>query len=124
MTRINKTTLTLIGFAALSLSAAFAQAPQTTQQPKAARHQAMQRLMTDFTAAIKTLPPDDQQKAQTAIAQLNKTHVKGAPRDPQARHQAMQVVKQMSGSPALRPEDRETLSKDLAALRANHAKKA
>ena len=81
-----------------------------------ARRQAMQKLTADFSAAVKngSLSTDEQQKAQNAISQLG-PHVKGAPRDPQARHEAMKTVRQMSNSAALRPEDRELLAKDLAA---------
>jgi hypothetical protein len=125
MKRLNKTTLTLIGFAALGLSA-FAQEPMPQQQPQtapasreamAARRQAMQRLTADFSTAVKNanLPAEDQQRAQAALAQLG-PHVKGAPRDPQARRQAMKTVRQMSTNPAFRPEDRDLLAKDLAAI--------
>ena len=132
MQRINRKTLGLMGFAALSL-AAFGQdpaqppstAPQqapVSRQAMAARREAMQRLTTDFNNAIKngSLTAEDQQKAQAALAQLG-PHVKGAPRDPQARHEAMKVVRQMSASTALRPQDRDTLAKDLAALRSTQS---
>jgi hypothetical protein len=127
MLGINKTTtLSLIGFAALGLAAFGQETPQTApqQQPApqskeamAARRQAMQKLTTDFAAAVKSssLSADDQQKAQNAIAELQ-PHVKGVPRDPKGRHQAMQLVRQMSTNPALRQEDRDLLTKDLAAL--------
>jgi hypothetical protein len=127
MLRINRTsTLSLIGFAALGLSAFAQETPQTappqqaapqSREAMAARRQAMQRLTADFSAAVKngSLSADDQQKAQNAIAELQ-PHVKGVPRDPKGHHQAMQFVKQMSSNPALRPEDRDLLAKDLAAL--------
>lgn len=126
MKRINKTTLTLVGFAALGMTA-FAQDPAPTQQPapqsreaKQARHQAMQRLTADFGTAVKNanLSADDQQKAQAALAQLG-PHAKGEARDPKARHEAMKVVRQMSVNPALRQEDRDLLAKDLTAVAPN-----
>lgn len=124
------TTLTLIGFAALGLSALAQEAagpqaePAAASQAKTARRQATQRLTADFSAAMKngSLSPDDQQKAQTALTQLQ-PHAKHAPRDPQARHQAMQTLKQMSANPALKPEDRDLLAKDFAALKPNRARK-
>ena len=80
----------------------------------------MQRLTTDFSAAVKngSLSADEQQKAKSALAQLG-PHVKGAPRDPQARRQAMKIVREMSANPALRAEDRDLLAKDLAAVAGN-----
>ncbi len=125
MQRINRTTLSLmIGFGVLGLSAFAQEAPSpqpqaapVSREAMAARRQAMQRLTTDFSAAVKNggLSADDQQKAQTALAQLQ-PHGKGAPRDPQARHDAMKTVKQISANPALRAEDRDLLAKDLAAI--------
>ena len=125
MQRINRTTLSLmIGFGVLGLSAFAQEAPSpqpqaapVSREAMAARRQAMQRLTADFTAAVKNggLTADDQQKAQTALAQLQ-PHGKGAPRDPQARHDAMKTVKLLSANPALRAEDRDLLAKDLAAL--------
>jgi len=130
MQRLKKTTLTLIGFGLLGLTA-FAQDPAPPPAPQAtpgtkeamvARRQAMQRLTTDFSAAVRnsTLSAEDQQKAQAAVAQLG-PHIKGAPRDPEARRHAMKVVRQMSANPALRPEDRDLLAKDLAAVAPNRA---
>jgi len=135
MQRINKTTtISLIGLAALGLSA-FAQeaaGQQEQQQPapvsremRMARRQAMQKLTTDFAAAVKngSLSADDQKKAQDAIAQLQ-PHMKGAaPADPQARHAAMKTVREMSANPALRAEDRDLLAKDLAAVTSARAQK-
>lgn len=125
MQRINRTTLSLmIGFGVLGLSAFAQEAPSpqpqaapVSREAMAARRQAMQRLTADFSAAVKNggLTADDQQKAQTALAQLQ-PHGKGAPKDPQARHEAMKTVKLMSANPALRAEDRDLLAKDLAAL--------
>ena len=125
MQRINRTTLSLmIGFGVLGLSAFAQEAPSpqpqaapVSREAMAARRQAMQRLTADFSAAVKNggLTADDQQKAQTALAQLQ-PHGKGAPKDPQARHEAMKTVKLLSANPALRAEDRDLLAKDLAAL--------
>ena len=125
MQRINRTTLSLmILFGVLGLLAFAQEAPSpqpqaapVSREAMAARRQAMQRLTADFTAAVKNggLTADDQQKAQTALAQLQ-PHGKGAPRDPQARHDAMKTVKLLSANPALRAEDRDLLAKDLAAL--------
>jgi hypothetical protein len=131
MQRNSLKTIGLIGFAAMGL-AAFgqdpAQPPATPQQQTpagrqamAARREATQRLATDFSNAVKngSLSAEDQQKAQAALAQLG-PHTKGALRDPQARREAMGVVRQLSASTALRPEDRDLLAKDLAALKAMH----
>ena len=135
MQRINKkTTLITIGLTALGL-AAFAQempnpqqaAPATattsTRETANVRRQALQRLSTDFGAAIKngSLSADDTQKAQSALAQLQ-PYGKGSPRDPKGRHDAMKTVRHMSVDPALRPEDRELLAKDLAAIPSKAAK--
>ena len=119
----------LIGLSVVGLTA-FAQempnpqvAPQpataTTRETKMARRQATQRLVTDFGAAVKnaSLSPDDAQKAQAALTQLQAPHGKGSARDPQGRHEAMKTVREMSASAALRPADRELLAKDLAALK-------
>ncbi|HEY3741193.1 MAG TPA: hypothetical protein VGL53_15180 [Bryobacteraceae bacterium] len=141
MLRINRTTtLSLIGLAALGLTAFAQEAPQQTdpqqapppqqapsparREAMAARRQAVQKLTADFGAAVKNagLSADDQQKAQTAIAELQ-PHAKGTPRDPHARRQAMRVVREMSANPALRPEDRDLLAKDLAAVAPNHAQR-
>ena len=128
MQRINRTTLSLIGIGVFGLSAFAQEAPPqapTAQQAApvsreamVARRQAMQRLTTDFSAAVKNgrLSAEDQQKAQSALAQLQ-PHGKGAPRDPQARREAMRTVREMSMSSALRPEDRDLLTKDLAAMK-------
>ena len=119
MQRIFRTTL--IGLSLMGLAAFAQEMPQQPVVPVGreaimARRQAMQKLTGDFSAAVKngSFPAEDQQKAQRAIAQLGR-HVKGAPKDPQARHEAMKTVRQMSNSAALRPEDRELLAKDLAA---------
>jgi len=119
----------LIGLGALGLSA-FAQetppqAPNPPQPPAVSREgrmahrQAMQKLTSDFSAAVKngSLTAEDQQKAQNALTQLQ-PHGKGAPRDPKARREAMHTVMQLSSNQALRPEDRDLLAKDLAALKA------
>ena len=126
MQRIHKMTLSLVGLGVLGLSVAFAQdmpAPQQQAAPVSreaamARRAATQKLKADFGAAIKNgaLSADDAQKAQNALAQLQ-PHAKGAPRDPQARHEAMKTVRQMASNPALRPEDRDVLAKDLAAMK-------
>ena len=128
MQRITKTTLGLIGFGVFGLAAFAQEAPPQTPntQPAApvsreamgARRQAMQRFTADFGASVKngSLSAEDRQKAQDALAQLQ-PQGKGVPRDPQARHEAMKTVRQLSANPALRAEDRELLAKDLAALR-------
>ena len=127
MQQISKTTLRLIGFGLLGLGAFGQESPQqapTAQQPPAvslearqARRQAIERLSADFSAAIKngSLSAEEQQKAQSAVAQLG-PHGKGTQRDPQARREALKMIRQMSANQALRAEDRELLAKDLAAL--------
>ena len=121
---MQKRILSLIGFGVLGL-AAFGQdmpkpqeATPVSREAKAARHAASQQLTADFGAAIKngTLSADDAGKAQNALSQLQ-PHSKGAPRDPQARREAMKTVRQMAANPGLKPEDRELLAKDLAALK-------
>jgi len=130
MQRINnRTTLRLlIGFSSVLGLSAFAQAvpapPQAapvSREAAMARRQAMQHLTADFSAAVKngSLSADDSQKAQNALAQLQ-PHAKGTPRDPQARHEALKTLRQMSANPDLRPEDRELLTKDLTALKRAH----
>ncbi len=128
MQRIFRTTLigcSLMGLAAFAqeMPAPPQQAAATSKEAAMARRQAMQKLATDFNSAVKngSLSADDQQKAQSALAQLG-PHVKGAPKDPQARHTAIKTVRQMSNSPALRPEDRDLLANDLAAV-APHKRK-
>ena len=129
MQRVNRTTVvSLMGFCILGLSAlaqeAAPQAPSVqpqgpaSREAKTERRQAMQQLTADFGAAVKnsSLSAEDRQKAQNALTQLQ-PHGKGAPRDPQARQEAMRTVRQMSANPALRAEDRDLLAKDLAAMR-------
>jgi hypothetical protein len=129
MQRFSRTiTLSFMGLTLLGLTAFAQETPQAApqqQQPlskeaMAARRQAMAKLTSDFSVAVKngSLSANDQQKAQDAIAKLQ-PHMKGAARDPQARHQAMQFVRQMSTNPSLRPEDRDLLAKDLAAVAPN-----
>ena len=134
MQRVNRTTvLSLMGFCVLGLSALAQEAPPqapsaqpaapASREAMAARRQAMQQLTADFSAAVKnsSLSAEDRQKAQSALTQLQ-PHGKGAPRDPQARQEAMRTVRQMSANPALRPEDRDLLAKDLAAIRPNRTR--
>ena len=135
MQRIHQATMRFIGLSVLGLSglglSVFAQevpkpqqAAPVVREAMQARRAAMQRLTADFSAAVKngSLPADDQQKAQEALAKLQ-PHAKGAPRDAQARHEAMKTVRTLSASPALRAEDRELLAKDLAAVKPNRARK-
>ena len=130
MQRISGKTLGLIGFAAMGL-AAFGQDPMpqpqtapTGHQTSPARREAMQHLTADFNNAVKngSLSPDDHQKVQAALAQLG-PHVKGAPRDPQGRQEAMKVLRQVSTSSALKVEDRDVLARDFAALKAASPKR-
>ena len=101
-------------------------APTTASRREAmmARRQVMQRLTTDFRAALQnaSFTTDDRQKAEAALAQVQpKTRTKGAAQasvDPKARHEAMKLIQQMSASPAVRNEDRQVLAKDLADLKA------
>ena len=89
-----------------------------------ARRQVMQRLTVDFRAALQNgvLAAEDRQKAEAALSQIQpRTRAKGTGRaqaDPPARRDAMQLIQQMSASPALRNEDRQVLAKDLADLQA------
>ena len=121
---MQKRILSLIGLGVLGL-AAFGQDMPNPQQAtpasrgaKGAHRAAKQRLRADFGAAIKngTLSADDTDKAQNALAQLQPTG-KRATKDPQARREAMKTVRQMAANPGLKPEDRELLAKDFAALR-------
>lgn len=139
---MNRTTInsniTRLIFGALALSAALSfgqdQAPaqQAAQPPAAspkeqarARRQAMQKLTTDFAAAVKSanLADADRQKAEAAIANLQPA-AKGAQRDPKARQEALKYVRVMSRSQSFSEQDRTLLAQDLATVQSLRKPKA
>ena len=117
---------TALAFLSLAAGAAFAQDQDQAPPPRDQQRQApapMVQLRKDLAAAIANAQLTDEQRqtlqnAQSSLRQAREARKQGQKPDPQAVRQALQDIRGVAQSGALRPEDRDAVVRDVQNVQA------
>ena len=112
---------TALAFLSLAAGAAFAQDQAQAPPPQDRQRQApapMMQLRKDLAAAMANAQLTDEQKqtlqnAQSSLRQAREARKQGQKPDPRTVRQALQDIRGVAQSGALRPEDRDAVVRDV-----------